>query len=296
MSKSLSRLALGAASSAAGATAPAQPEVLSGPLLGLLAAGICVLFGWVFVRVLRPGKFLLRRVPARHNHLSLVHVAAMFLLYFASAPLAAQALARAQGLEPPMGKAPITVIIPATMFAQVLLIGAALTVAATAFRHGLGRGVGLSFRHGLCDSLRGLIGCIAVVPLCYAALMAAQAVIPKDQIHIHPVLEFVPAASALWLVAVLVSTVLLAPVAEELLYRGLLQSLVRQYTGRPWAAILTASAFFAASHYPQYQDMPALFILSVALGYNYARTGRLVAPMVLHGAFNAVMIWVRLAT
>ena len=88
---------------------------------------------------------------------------------------------------------------------------------------------------------------------------------------------------------------MLAPIAEELFYRGLMQSMLRRYGLRPWMAILATSAVFAVSHWPHYQDMPALFVLAVALGYNYERTGRLIAPIVLHAAFNGVTLWATLA-
>ena len=153
----------------------------------------------------------------------------------------------------------------------------------------------MSFRHGLCDSLRAAVACLAILPVCYGVLVVTQLLMPEQWVRIHPILEFTPGASPFWLAAVLVSTVVLAPLAEELLYRGLLQSMIRQHTSSPWPAILLTSAVFAASHFGQCQDMPALFVLAVALGYNYERTGRLVAPILLHALFNAAMIWVRLA-
>ena len=296
MSKSLSSALLAAVTTATSPAGAGGIEAANGRLIGLLAGGLCVLAGWVLLRILRPEKLFLRRVPARRNHVNLLHVLGLFLLNSVSGWLGIRAWAAMRGIQTDSpGHLPMTVKIPGAIFAQLVLIGATLTVAGITFRHGLRRGLGLSLRHGLCDCLRAAMGCLAALPPCYAALMATRLLMPSAWITDHEVLTFLPGASALWLGVAVVSTVVLAPIAEELLYRGLLQSMIREYTHRPWPAIILASALFAGSHLPYYQDMPALFVLAVALGYNYERTGRLVAPIVLHALFNAAMIWTTLA-
>jgi membrane protease YdiL (CAAX protease family) len=50
-----------------------------------------------------------------------------------------------------------------------------------------------------------------------------------------------------------------------------------------------ASAIFACVH-AQAQNIPALFALGIALGYNYERCGRLLPPMIMHMLFNGVMM------
>jgi len=47
---------------------------------------------------------------------------------------------------------------------------------------------------------------------------------------------------------------------------------------------------FTFVHYPHWQNMPALLALSIVLGYNYERSGRLVGPIVTHALFNAVFL------
>lgn len=293
MSKALSGAAL---AGAAGGAAGAQTVVISGALIGLLAAGICALAGWVFLRVIRPEKLFLRRVPGRKNHLSPLHAAGLFIAFYACMDLGMRALARLWGVEVgPGGGVPMKVSLLAGIFAQLALIGGAATVAALTFRGGLRRGVGLSLRHGVCDSVRGAVACLAVLPLCYAALAVTQLLMPERWISEHPILTFVGTAPARWVAIALTSTVVLAPVAEELFFRGLIQSMLRRYGFGPWPAVLVASGVFAASHASQPQDLPALFVLGLALGYNYERTGRLVAPILLHALFNAAMIWITLA-
>ena len=108
-------------------------------------------------------------------------------------------------------------------------------------------------------------------------------------------LKAMRATSAGWNVLGMVSAIVLAPLAEETFCRGLLQSMLRRYTHRPWVAILLAGAVFAVLHYPYWQHMPALFVLALAIGYNYERCGRLYPAILIHALFNAVNIAISLA-
>lgn len=80
-----------------------------------------------------------------------------------------------------------------------------------------------------------------------------------------------------------------APILEEVLYRGLLQRTIMATGIRAWPAIIITSAMFAAMHINAAQPhaMASLFALSVAFGWAYERTGRLIAPIAMHMAFNA---------
>lgn len=88
------------------------------------------------------------------------------------------------------------------------------------------------------------------------------------------------------------SVVLVVPLVEEVLYRGLLQDgLVRAGFSR-WWAILLASTVFAAMHITVSapETIAGLFVLSLAFGWAYERTGRLAAPVLMHALFNAANI------
>ncbi|MDY7009680.1 MAG: CPBP family intramembrane glutamic endopeptidase [Planctomycetota bacterium] len=273
---------------------------MSDRMLALLAVGVCTLAVWTFIRLLRPGKFSLSGTPARPNALHLLHVLAVYLIYMIIGSLTQLAVAALQGIDLVRGKpVPMTVNLPAMGVGHVVLIAGVLGVASMTFRSGPGRGLGLSGRRWISDIGRGIVGFLAVLPLCIAALMLTNYLIRQGILPIkpkeHPALEFVRQASPAWIVAVFAVTVAMAPIAEELFFRGLLQSLLRKYLGGPWPAILVVSVIFAAIHHPLYKDMPALFLLGVALGYNYERTGRLLGPIVMHAIFNAAMLWQTLA-
>lgn len=268
----------------------------AGPIQALIAVGVCTLAVWTFVRLLRPIKFSLSHTPARPNALHVLHVFTVYLIYMIAGRLTASAVAALRGVElVPGTSAAMRINLPAMAAAQLVLIAGVLGVASMTFRSGLARGLGLSSRRWLSDIGRGVVGFLAILPLCMAAMMLMSylirhGIVPIDSKQ-HPVLVFVRKASAAWIVVVFAVTVILAPIAEELFFRGLLQSLLRRRLGGPWPAILATSAIFAAVHYPLYRDMPALFLLSIALGYNYERTGRLFGPIIMHSVFNAAMLW-----
>jgi ABC-2 type transport system permease protein len=74
-------------------------------------------------------------------------------------------------------------------------------------------------------------------------------------------------------------------------------ALVQANLGR-WPAIVATSAIFALMHggIAQPHAIPALFTLSLALGWVYERTGRLTAPIVMHALFNAANLGLALLT
>jgi membrane protease YdiL (CAAX protease family) len=77
-----------------------------------------------------------------------------------------------------------------------------------------------------------------------------------------------------------------APVAEEIYFRGMAQRIFGRRLG-PWAAILGAAAFFAATHLQPLQ-FPALLVFGVILGFMAWRSGRIGPAIWAHVGFNVV--------
>lgn len=88
--------------------------------------------------------------------------------------------------------------------------------------------------------------------------------------------------TALFLLAVLV-----APVVEETLFRGLLlQGMCRSVSRLP--AILWSAALFAAVH--PVGSWPPVFVLGVTAAFVFQRTGFLPAAIAAHAAYNLIVV------
>lgn len=95
-----------------------------------------------------------------------------------------------------------------------------------------------------------------------------------------------------WLIMMLLSVLLGAPIIEETMYRGLLQRGMRTSGLPPWGAILITSVIFTAMHGAIAAPfaLASLFVLSLGLGLIYEKTGHLLAPIVVHVLFNATNV------
>jgi len=88
--------------------------------------------------------------------------------------------------------------------------------------------------------------------------------------------------------AVILMAVVVAPVAEEVIFRGYFYGVIRRYGGRI-PAIFVSSLLFAAIHV-HLPSAPGLFLLAVILCLLYERTGSLWGNITMHAAFNASTI------
>jgi membrane protease YdiL (CAAX protease family) len=89
------------------------------------------------------------------------------------------------------------------------------------------------------------------------------------------------------------SVVIVAPLAEELLYRVLLQGWTQAHI-TPWKAIVFSATIFSLAH--QEHDWLPLFPLALILGYVYHRTHSYLAVVVLHALFNATNLTLAVLT
>jgi membrane protease YdiL (CAAX protease family) len=99
----------------------------------------------------------------------------------------------------------------------------------------------------------------------------------------------------LYLSLAIITIIVFAPIVEELLFRGFLQSLIRKHLGSKQAIVIT-SVLFAFFHYSPEQGLSnitivtSLFIFSLFLGFTYEKRRSLPAPMILHAIFNGVNV------
>jgi membrane protease YdiL (CAAX protease family) len=83
-----------------------------------------------------------------------------------------------------------------------------------------------------------------------------------------------------------VAAVLIAPLAEEYFFRGLLLGLFATWTRRKWLAVILSAAAFGAVH-SQPQDIVPLFTMGLLLGALRVGCGSLAPCIVVHALFNA---------
>jgi membrane protease YdiL (CAAX protease family) len=94
-------------------------------------------------------------------------------------------------------------------------------------------------------------------------------------------------------------SVLVTGPAEEFLYRGIVQTRLREAFDVP-VAVLAAAAVFGLVHAPAYgltqgvgwslvTTLAILFVLGGVLGAAYEYSGNLVVPAIAHGVYNAVV-------
>lgn len=116
----------------------------------------------------------------------------------------------------------------------------------------------------------------------------------------HRTLEALAAAgpSDPWWWASVGCASLLTPLAEEWMYRGLLQQGLKGAGLGRGAAIAVTSVLFALVHWGSLAEdsrvagMATLVLLSVGWGMLYERSGRIAAPIVAHAIFNAANLWI----
>lgn len=149
------------------------------------------------------------------------------------------------------------------------------------------------------DVLAGLVGLLLALPWVYAVQALTVKVLEAFRVAVEPEHELLRMlrehGTGAVAGAVVLSAVFAAPVFEELMFRRTVQTLfVRAGERRAgattarWLGIVGASLCFALLH-PAW-SIPAIFTLSLALGYVYERRGSLLAPLALHAGFNALSV------
>jgi membrane protease YdiL (CAAX protease family) len=140
----------------------------------------------------------------------------------------------------------------------------------------------LGGRLGVCVAAGLLLGALAAAVNLLSMMGARETAAASGTVGADP--------GALALVA---HVLLMAPVAEELAFRGVLYRHLRQLLA-PLAASVLSAAIFALMHASASQAAWAL-VLGLSVAVAYEQTGSLVPPVLIHGLFNAVPIGVAVA-
>jgi membrane protease YdiL (CAAX protease family) len=167
------------------------------------------------------------------------------------------------------------------------------------------KGFGLNARSIHKDFFAAFLNLLSVWPLMMAAITLTMLIGklffgPDYQISQHEQLELMTAYPRWQLrILIFVVAVVIAPVLEEMIFRGLFQTVIRSFfesrdskletRSRVWLPIFISSGLFSMVH-GNVPHWPALFLLGVCLGYAYEKSGSLFRPIFIHAFFNAITI------
>ncbi|WP_165072334.1 CPBP family intramembrane glutamic endopeptidase [Paludisphaera rhizosphaerae] len=160
--------------------------------------------------------------------------------------------------------------------------------------------LGLTTRRLPEQILTGFIAALIATPVVYIVQFLAVRFFSPESHPVEKMMKdhFSPATAIL----AFVSAVVLAPIAEETLFRGVLQGWLSRVFRNPfvppedsdtdelnevcWPAVVLTSALFAALHIAQWPAPIPLFFFAMILGVVYQRTGSLLTAITMHGVFN----------
>jgi membrane protease YdiL (CAAX protease family) len=196
-----------------------------------------------------------------------------------------------QGLVPDHNRIPMLVLLAVNVPLWAGFVG--VPWLASRFR-------GLDWRRDLAWGMRavdvgvglvvGVLTQLAIVPVLYWPL---RNVIDEQDFE-EPARNLIALANNPLDVAALVLMVVVgAPLAEEIVFRGLLfRGIFDMERGRRFAlvvAVVVSSAIFAASHLQALQ-FPGLFVIGAVAALGLHRTGRLGTAIWIHVGFNATAV------
>jgi len=84
---------------------------------------------------------------------------------------------------------------------------------------------------------------------------------------------------------VVLVVVVLAPLCEEIVYRGLLWGALERYALPSWVPFVVTTLLFAVAHF-EFTRTPLLFVVALPIALARLRTGRLAASVVAHQVNN----------
>lgn len=155
------------------------------------------------------------------------------------------------------------------------------------------RAIGL-LRPRLRDLAFGLLAVIPYFLIYLVTLTLATVIFPSLDINQEQQIGFKDVQGPLALSLTFISLVILVPLAEEIVVRGLLYTSLKRILPLLFAA-LTTSALFAIAHLPEggpagplYIAAIDTFVLSLVLIYLREKTGSLWASITLHAAKNGI--------
>ena len=99
--------------------------------------------------------------------------------------------------------------------------------------------------------------------------------------------EIMQPESTLGLIFFFLAVVVMAPIGEEVVFRGFLQKFLEEYWRDITRAVLITSLFFAMIHFNPYWTIQ-IYLLGVILGFLSWKTKSVIPSIILHGINNGM--------
>ena len=251
--------------------------------VGISFAGVGLLL-WALSRALRRKTVFRERAvsPVRWTWWDLGKLVSVYIaLGFAGSALAGGAF------ESPAGALAETV-------ARAVLIVLALNVVVRV-RKGSAASLGLRLDNGRYALAAGVLGFVALEPV-QATVRVVQKRLMDGldlELEVQPSVEAFLTAGGVVPATILVMAVVVAPLTEEFVFRGMFQGLARKHFGTT-AAIGASAVLFALAH-GSIHALPSLVVVGIGAAVVYDRTRSLLAPIVFHVLHNALELTALLA-
>jgi membrane protease YdiL (CAAX protease family) len=267
-----------------------QPTTVFTPMHGLIIVGVALFATWLARTSL--GRRALAGSKPRRTRMAPLTLFIPFLVWFFGPALLKPAVVSITGLATGWQLDFATNV--AFCLGSLAAVAVCLVLVQRDFARGV-RGWGLRPRTIPRDLGVAVLDLLAVWPLVLAMIVIVMTVGkmlrgPSYEIPQHEELELLTTSTRLSLrILVIILAVVVAPLVEEMLFRGLLQTTIRSYLRRPWPSIAVTAALFAVVHQNP-EHWPALFVLALGLGYAYEKSGSLWQPIFMHALFNGLTI------
>lgn len=194
------------------------------------------------------------------------------------------------------GKEPVSMSVGIVLFSiMFLFLMAAVSVAIVIRRMGPVRWLGLRWKEWPWVLLiaPGTVVCMWVF---FAGLQGLGYMDLMERLGVEKVQEtvelFQKGKDPAVLILMAFAAVIVAPICEEVVFRGYLYPAAKRYAG-PWVAAVCTALMFSAAHGNMAALLP-LFVFGLVLVALYEFTGSIWAPVAAHFLFNAATVAVQM--
>jgi len=183
--------------------------------------------------------------------------------------------------------------------AAMMVVTFVLVVASLRIRF---QGVGDSYKRLVGDLKNwpshvgvGFLAATANIPMVLAVSMLVNPLTKNLPQPTHPIQKELASGSMVVIAAAFVSASLLAPLLEELTFRGMLAPALSRLLKSPTAGVLASGFLFAAIHPQGLAGIPMLMVIGCTAAAATRLTGSLLPAMVMHFLNNTAVLLLSLA-